>query len=269
MPPRWMTWAIIAFWAATTVWLVLREVAPRWRAGEPPPYTIDLTDEVGGQPIHWRVLWRGQKLGSAVSWVKRRPDRTFELHTKLDCSKLILFDSIKLRSSYHVDSQGDLLGVRVEGEVVTALGSFKGDLIGQVEEGYIAPELRGWLSGQEHVVRGERVKVPRRLLNSMALLNKISGLSVGQTWSIPQLDPLQFFSLGIKAQTTPRLNAEVTAGTLDWNHEKVPCHIIEYREPGKDKVSVRIWVRQSDGAVLQHAATHDVLELVLQRDPSK
>src|SRR5207253_2067046 len=58
MPPRWMTWAIVAFWLATTTWLVVREVAPRWRAGEPPPYTIDLTDEVSRQDIHWIVVQR-------------------------------------------------------------------------------------------------------------------------------------------------------------------------------------------------------------------
>lgn len=268
MPPRWLTWAIVAFWALTTLWLVLREVAPRWRAGEPPPYTIDLTDEVSGHPIHWIVLG-GEKPGKAKSSVHRLADRTFELRTELLCTKLLLFESIKLDNTYQVNNQGELIGVKVKGEIQVLGRQLKGELIGKVQDGYIAPELRGDFLGKEHVFRGEKVKVRGGILNSMALVNKISGLQPGQRWSIPLMDPLKFFSIGIQAPTIPRLDAEVIAGELLWNGDQVPCFIIDYREPGKEKPAARTWVRRSDGIVLQHLANHEVMELVLQRIPSK
>jgi hypothetical protein len=269
MPPRWLTLAILGFWLFAMVWLTVREIAPRWRVGEPPPYTIDLTDEVSGQEIYWRVLQKGEKIGRAKSWVKRLADRTYELNSHLEPVKLVPFESVELKNTYQVNSQGELLAFKVEGKIeLPFAGRLEGDIVGKVEEGFLTPELRGRFLGHEQVFRGERAKVPGSVLNSMHLLSKIAGLADGQRWSVPLIDPLQFFSLA-PARSIPRLDAVVSTAPLDWDGQQRDCFLIEYREPGNDKVAAKTWVRRSDGIVLKHAATHDVMELVLEREPTR
>src|SRR5438105_14868133 len=107
MPPRWLTLAIVGFWLLAMVWLTVREIAPRWRLGEPPPYTIDLTDEVSGQKINWKILQRSERVGGAESAVRRLTDRTYELHSHIHCEGIMLFDLLDLTSTYHVNSEGE------------------------------------------------------------------------------------------------------------------------------------------------------------------
>src|SRR5947209_12741032 len=77
MPPRSVVAAILMFWLAADGWLFYREVWPYWRAGDPPPYTIDLTEELGNASVSWEILKKGEKIGYATSYVHRRHDRTY------------------------------------------------------------------------------------------------------------------------------------------------------------------------------------------------
>src|SRR2546423_15551103 len=81
MPPRWLTLAILGFWALAMAWLTVREIAPRWRGGDPPPYTIDLTDEGSRQAIEWHVLQNKERVGRARSSVQLAGDQGFERQT--------------------------------------------------------------------------------------------------------------------------------------------------------------------------------------------
>jgi len=72
MPPRWITATIIGLWLTTTSWMLYREISFRYRAGEPPPFTIDLTDEVGADTISWTVIFDGKRVGLGKSSVNRR-----------------------------------------------------------------------------------------------------------------------------------------------------------------------------------------------------
>jgi hypothetical protein len=62
MPPRWLCLSIVAFWLATTGWLVWCEVRDEIGSDDPPPYVIDIADEA--QPennrIRWQV-WQGEE----------------------------------------------------------------------------------------------------------------------------------------------------------------------------------------------------------------
>src|SRR5262245_12169487 len=108
MPPRWATVTIIGFWLIAMGWMTVREIVPRLRVGGPPPYVIDLTDEVSGNDVNWTVLGAGGERSKAVSSVERMPDRTFKLKTRLSNIKIPPLDLVELRSSYHVDSQRSL-----------------------------------------------------------------------------------------------------------------------------------------------------------------
>src|SRR2546428_351618 len=105
MPPRLLVLAITLFWAATTGWLVQREVWPRLRSGQPPPYTIDLADETlqKGPKVTWSVFRGDRKIGVTQTWIAYRDwDDTFELHSeaaKLDWGQIGLYRAAVARNA--------------------------------------------------------------------------------------------------------------------------------------------------------------------------
>src|SRR5947209_1971246 len=118
MPPRSVTLAIVGFWFATTAWLIYREMLPAFHTGDPPPFTIDLADEVSAQAIGWRVLQNGAEVGTARTAVRHQPDRTFVLEGEFKPLNLT-FPGLaikKVTSQYAVTRDGDLreLATRVK-----------------------------------------------------------------------------------------------------------------------------------------------------------
>src|SRR5262245_32918639 len=117
MPPRWLTALIVAFWLGTTGWLVYRQVVDRVHSGEPPPFAIDLTDEVSANTIAWNVLQKGERIGMGRSWVRRRPDRTFEFRSEFRFHELSVMQTLrfkKMTSMYQVNSDGHFLALAAE-----------------------------------------------------------------------------------------------------------------------------------------------------------
>jgi hypothetical protein len=131
-----MVLAILVFWAGTTTWMFCREVLPMLRSGEPPPFTIDLTDEVsladergfenraspfGARAIAWTLKLQGEDVGDAITRVLRYSDRTYELHEELRSKKLN--DLIpgwkidRLSFSYRITKAGELCSLSVKAVV--------------------------------------------------------------------------------------------------------------------------------------------------------
>lgn len=267
MPARWVTLAIVAFWLGTTGWLIYRETVAQTRAGEPPSFTIDLTDEVSANTISWAVLDNEEKVGLGRSWVRRRADRTFELRSEFRLHDLNVLKALqfrKLKTMYRVDSAGHFRGMEAEvylhHEVEPAI-----TITGNLENDFFHPQVKARIAGKDfYLPLADRVRVPPHgsILNPMHLVNRIVGLREGQTWTIPLLDPL---ASRLPGQGIPRLEAEVDKARLPW-HDEVPlCFRIDYREPGK-KVTARTWVRTADGLVLQQEARHQGRYVVLQRE---
>jgi hypothetical protein len=266
MPPRWITATIIGFWLATTGWMLYHEASLRYRSGEPPPFGIDLTDEVDADTITWIVFEKGERVGMGKSIVHRRGDRTFKLssdfHFDKETLKFISFG--KVTSEARVTAEGELLALKAEVEVELGLlgaGKIKATVTGKVQNHYLTPEVKVESDkGEIKLPLSLKVKVPGNVLNPMLLVNKYRGVRAGQSWPVPLLDPTNFRDLSI-----PFVNAEVHEASLAWHGADVPCFRIDYREPGK-KVTARTWVRQTDGLVLQQQAEHSGRELILQRD---
>src|SRR4051812_26660063 len=85
MPPRFLSLGILAFWLATTGWLVSRDFWPRFQPDEPPPFAIDLVDEAQRQavPIRWAITHNGKPIGRAeTSVVYREADDSFALRSE-------------------------------------------------------------------------------------------------------------------------------------------------------------------------------------------
>jgi hypothetical protein len=282
MPPRWMTWAVIVFWLATTGWMVYRETMPRLKAGEPPPFTIDLTDEVGANTISWTVLFQGEKVGLGHSSVIRLRDRTFQLHSEFrftddkKAARNRLFSDVigfnRMASMYRVNSQGELLALRSEIRVKDSIVK----IVGKVKDGFLVPRVTvgvlGLLEKDMELPITQNVSLAHQgsIINPMHLINKISGLRDGQKWTIRILDAKAMIKPlgplgGSGALSVPYLEAEVSSDFLTWQDQEVPCFKIEYRQPGR-RVTARTWVRRRDGTVLQQEAVHQDMEIVLQRD---
>jgi len=262
MPARWMTVTILAFWLATTGWMVHHEVSLRYRSGEPPPFGIDLTDEVGANTISWSVFEKDERVGVGRSRVRRRGDGTFILDSdfRFDKEDFKLLNFRKVTSVSHVTAEGELLDMEAE---VLVLNPFDPDKVikarvtGTVENQYLIPRVE---VESLKLPLGKKIKVPGNVLNPMLLVNKYRGVRAGQHWQVPLLNPTSFKQLSI-----PSLDAEVSAAALGWHGQGVSCYRIDYHEPGK-KVTARTWVRQRDGLVLQQEAEHQGRELILQRD---
>src|SRR5262245_35570900 len=107
MPPRPAVAAIILFWLVANGWLIYHEAIPYWRAGGPPPYNIDLTEELSNSLVSWKILRKDQEIGSATSFVERQHDRTYRLRTDLRFTdvKLALLEFTKLSTTYHVTEE--------------------------------------------------------------------------------------------------------------------------------------------------------------------
>jgi hypothetical protein len=285
MPSRSFVVAVIACWLAANFWLFHREVWPRWRSGEAPPYTIDLTEELGNPASDWEMLQKGKVIGRALSRVERRPDRTYALHTDLYFRNfpLPLIVLTRISTAYRVTEEGDLRGLWAQfvgrfSREIAGISDFDVQIDGTVENGEVAPKLR---MNQLPLPLGD-FKVPIResgsVLNPMQLLNRVPGLSVGRSWRMHLFDPVQAFSKALpeyreiaaaaEGMTIPELHAEVVADTLHWDDQDVACFKIEYRKPGEPDPVAATWVRRRDGLVLQQQSASGLFELTLRRVPA-
>src|SRR5260370_38876736 len=87
MPPRSIVAAVLLFWLGANGWMFYREVWPHWRSGEPPPYTIDLTEALGHASIRWDILKKDMRIRYAPSRGGRPPDRTSKMPNQRQFNK--------------------------------------------------------------------------------------------------------------------------------------------------------------------------------------
>lgn len=292
MPSRLISLGIVVFWLATSAWLFQRELWPRLKPNEPPPYTIDLVDEARDHaaPIRWTVYRDGQKIGKASTSVSyNEQDDTFNLHNTMEHMELyrsrLMRTSIvltKAHSVYRVTRQGELRGIEVDlagGVLLPALEpfNFKAHVEGQVAGGRLTPTgYVEWLKERKDI-QAEPVAVSAygSVLNPLHPVNRIRGLRPGQTWRMPLVDPLGDVMAATAAEALamklpglaggPRYLTAVVSEpqSFTWGNVVVSCLIIEYQ--GDGDVTARTWVRESDGLVLRQEARQGEL-LVLQRD---
>jgi hypothetical protein len=283
MPPRLFTLAVVAFWLATSGWLFYRELWPKLRPGEPPPYTIDLVDEARQHTprIFWTVRRNQQKIGRAQTWITyRESDDTFELHGSMEHLEIRgLLGAVvvqKAANMYRISRDGELREIsadfagRLELPVKLQSIDFKAHFEGQVHARRFEPQ--GWVEGlgEKKEVKLEPVTLSTygTVFNPLQPVNRILGLRPGQHWRLPLMDPLSD-AVAAAFPGLPRgpqaLDAEVAPDILSWDGQDVPCLVIKYT--GDGDVTARTWVRESDGLVLCQEARQGGDLLLLQRDP--
>jgi hypothetical protein len=295
MPHRSLVLAIIVFWMATTSWLFYRDLWPRLRSGQPPPYTIDLADEAqqSGPPIPWYVFRGDKQVGELLTWLNyHESDDTFELHSRakqLNWGQIgPLQISFELMSCmYRVTREGQLreivanvtINVRGVGLLKALRATATAHIAGKVKDQRFEP--RGWMSVDGNLMQLplEPVEVSSEVsvLNPLHPINRVSGLRKGQHWQMPLLNPLDDslmallkkdpgaeFLLGDRAGVRV-LQAEVLSDTsfLRWRGRQVACLVIEYHS---DELTAQTWVREIDGLVLRQEASFWGDKVVMVRD---
>lgn len=282
MPPRPLVVAVVLFWLAAAGWFAARDLAPLWRTGGPPPYTIELADEATNKPlpVQWALSRNGQPLGRATTKTTyRNADDTFEL--SLTAPELTLLDAgvlkvvaEKFADAIRVTREGELRAMHTEAtlKATSALfGKFTGraTLDAEVEGDQLVRRCRLESPGLgEFAPKLEPVeRVRGRVLNPLHPVPRVHGLRLGQRWTQPLVAPhgdilraaLAQLPGGDKAaalveQGPKTLDAVVREGTMPWGRQERDCFVIEFR--GEEFVA-RVWVDKADGQVLrQEAESH-------------
>jgi hypothetical protein len=292
MPSRLVTLAIVAFWLATTGWFVAREVAPRWRAGQAPPYVIEFADEAlrNAPNVHWRLSRNGQDLGIIRTGFKyREADDAFLLTAEGARITLLRVGPVEATAE---GVHSDLLVTR-EGELRATQFAAKLNLQGLTMSVAVNAEVRGDRIERSCVIdsplgraRSDLRPVPSArgsVLTPLHPVNRIQGLRPGQRWRVPLLDPLGDAARAavlaaaaqLLGQKPPEALPDAAPSFLDAEVRPAPeplayqgadhdCLLIEYR--GGEDFTARTWVRAADGLVLRQEARTPDEELVLQRE---
>jgi hypothetical protein len=295
MPARPLILAITLFWVATTGWLFYRDLWPRLRPGEPPPYTIDLADEAlrKGPKISWNVFRGDKKLGIVQTWLKyREPDDTFEMHSevkRLEWGQIGLFyiELLDMSSMYRVTRDGQLRDLVADATISgQGIGPFQGlrgrakaHIEGTVNNRRFAPKVRVDLNGTTIDLPLEPVEVSSQgsVLSPLHPINRVTGLQKGQHWRMPLVNPLNDSLMALlkkepgaelllQGHTGVRiLQADVLSDTklLLWKGQDVSCLVIEYFD---DNLAARTWVREGDGTVLRQDVSFWGDQVILLRD---
>jgi hypothetical protein len=274
MPPRWLSLVIVGFWLTTTGWLLWQDLASRFRTDEPPPYVIDLVEEVRMENrfrphATWKVFLNDGEVLQAQTWVQPAEtgnNTTYEIKARLAAKygrpdQAVTVGPMQLReveTTSEVTREGDLLSLRceVKARVDKAVWLPVGPmdvvmfLTCEIHDGRLFPHV---------IVRHQEVEVfdkklePVKLPSHGAVLvplhpvNRIQGLRPNQAWRIPLVDPLAGLLPGgsggaLEARVLPE------AEMLTHKGHKVPCWVIQYEG---ESTSARTWVQQDSGLVLR------------------
>jgi hypothetical protein len=299
MPSRHYILATLAFWGASMVWLFHREIWPRLRAGEPPPFIIDLTTEAQRSAQHtlWTIHRGDTRIGTArtsIEYEDREPRFKDSYKFISEIGRLAIgrigpleITGKELLGIYRVTREGELREIRISGKIemqgVGLLANLKasadlhmaGEVVGQQ---FVPTNNYIDIGGSKQELHLDPVEFASHgsVLNPLHPVNRVAGLRRGQHWLIPLVDPLAD-SLAALARKDPAfeflvkrreglalLQAEVLneTRTLPYRDHEVSCLIIEYRG---DDMTAHTWVREDDGLVLRQEASLWGEELRLDR----
>jgi hypothetical protein len=288
MPSRWICCAIVAFWLVANGWLLWKDLWPRFRPGQPPPFSIDLIDEVQtNRPYFlWTVLQDDRKVFRGQTWMRRRGQDDFELSAEYSTQPnfepaTISFLKIqRLKSTYRMTTSGRLLSLAVDVEATPTIaklprldrliGEMKISISGEVENGTLSPTVTLHNSNNPQSLGLPKAVVPDdgSILMPLHPVNRVRGIRPGLHWRMPVMDPLAD-SVGAMQGTPagPRfLDAEVRKDVeyFTWGAQvDVPCFVIDYT--GED-ITAATWVHHETGVVMRQEAKLDGHHWVINRD---
>jgi hypothetical protein len=289
MPPRWLGFAIVVFWLATSAVFFYHEYWPYLEPGAPPPFAVDLVDEVRNPvPILWKVSYEGKSAFLAKTHVEHDAKANvfilkadFTPDPPQSSGPTVFGLSVKrLSSSYRVTPEGQLLGLDASVDAVykspIAVVNQPGEVAGAAQlTGAVA---NGRFNGTYEVavegitLKSVTISVPVSAQGSILIplhpVNHLRGLRRGQTWRVPVVDPLDELLAGLVSGSRPDptfLSAHVLAKTEmhTWSNKQWECLVIEYHG---DEINARTLVTVEDDLVLLQEVTKSGATMTLQRE---
>jgi hypothetical protein len=283
MPPRWLSILIVVAWLLFSARLVVRDLLPRLLPGQPPPYSIDLVEEVrnGRGHVDWMVMHDGKGVFESRSRITHPEHDVFEMTSKfvpLHKGERVSLHGMLIRelsSTYRVTAAGDLLGVSVLvvgtpqlAQTIRLLGdtNFRISIDGTVKDSRLEPRVRlgvGEKDLREFALPGVAVRRGGSVLLPLHPVNRISGLSPGQKWQMTVLDPLgdSLAALQGGGGELRILRARVRDEPADFlapgskvgkRRQPVACLVIDYEG---DDFTASTWVERERGLVMCQEAT--------------
>jgi hypothetical protein len=275
MPPRILTWFIVIAWMAMTCWLAYRDLWPRLRSGDRPPFKIDFADEVlvKRPPVRWTVSRSGKatyvmKSEMTYDGETDQFEMTSELNPKPGLpADAPLLERISMKSVYTVTRDGELRRFSIT-LTVPFLGEVKMD--GEYHGDELASRVEVASIGFKKKLDPVNVAAKGNALNPLQPMDRLPHLQPGQEWDMtlsePLIDALSGVVPGLKDNSVKQLHANVLAGefSLPFGSRDESCLVIDYS--GEDTHG-KTWVRVSDGLVLKQEFTLRDDDWVLLRDP--
>ncbi len=282
MPPRWACVAIVACWLGTNGWLLWNHVWPdllRSLPGQPPPFAIDLVEEVqlNQQPqTSWIVTVNGEDGPSyrATTWVEREPANdlyVLHFHAKPitpppgrqpEPRRLVRL----MTSVCRVTPRGDLRSLEADVRIAHAVEVWA-SFHGEVRDGRFFGHYSVGGPNVPLSFKGDLDPVPVAQDGAVFLsfhpVQRFHRLRPGQTWRVPSLDLLPGTGLGggrmhfVEARVLPDLAPLALKG------KDTPCLVIEYTDEDQQ---MRTWVEQESGLVLKQEAVVGTEHWTLQRE---
>jgi hypothetical protein len=302
-----MSLTIVVCWLASMGWLFWHDLWPNWRPGEPPPFHIDLVEEVQ-KTNKLRNTWtvQRQKAGepkapvvfrafTSVEYLKE--DDTFllnaEFNTRTELKRDIHpfqvagFRVVSMSSQYRVDRAGELRSLRAEirvtpraemEKVMALLGHEDPSLLlwGEVRGDQLFTHCRGRFSpadkGMEISLPPAKVSHNGSVIMPLHPVNRIHGLRAGQSWRQPMIDPFRdaFAVLPGVSGGVSYVNARVLPEPQVLKlgpNAETRCLVIEYEEDGKNIGST--WVEEGSERVQRQEANLEGDRWIMQRDVVK
>jgi hypothetical protein len=305
MPSRWHCLTIILFWAAANGWWYVRELEPNFRNNDPPPYVIELTAET--QTIHPRVNWKVfQNDGVEPSYLAHtwmdhsEEDDSFSLHALVrpaplqsEQTKVALLIQ-ELESTYRVSRDGKLLEIHVDGALsrrpVPGLPDLgftpRFDMRGRVVQGGMLarltlPDLKGFVREADSTFQFP-VSQNGTIFLPLHPVHKIHGVRPGQSWRVPEIDPLgnaarawlQKFSVNLPSKGERFLDARVLERPEPFPYDmgdgaEHECWVIDYRDAEDERTTATTRVEVGTDLVLSQEAASEAGTLRLVRDSAR
>jgi hypothetical protein len=223
MPPRILSVVILLFWLSMGAWLFMRDLWPRWRPGEPPPYTLMASDEAPrqGTEIRWDVFHNGHHAYDLLAWTNYRErsdnprkDDTFEMRTiaRVKQTPGLKPPVRRLRSLIRITRDSQLREIHAELHIAVKELELLIEVKGEVREAQLLPRWHVTVyavdEGTENRVFDRWAAIPTPLhefdapfkpfeftergivLNPLHPPNRLDTLRGGQHWRMPLVSSL-------------------------------------------------------------------------------
>lgn len=282
MESRWFNTVVVLFWMSTMSWLVVAKVVPPFLRGDPPNYsTLYTSRPTEEQPVAWELSLNDKPLGWAASRVVQKGSKVVEVKSRIHFDRIpweelspawvryVVQTSLQpldqtpmdVESRLDIDELGHLTrfhsALRIVGlpDAISVSGEVRGSKLRiKVESNEIVPEFETYLPS-DAVVSDE-----------LSPLAYMSGLRLGQQWTVPVFSPLRPPDSPIQI-----LHAHVEArDPVSWEGEVKGAFRVVYRmDPGSALSSsrepnARLWVCE-DGMVVKQEVNVLGSKLVFQR----